>query len=111
MTVDCTLPKRGLISQTIAVNLFFDQILRVVRSEYEEYCTVDGEEGENMDCPNRWEMELNLLQEHFSPVHLVGTIPTFHDLHVSEPVDVLVYVRNKGGKTSEGYPFKYTPGK
>lgn len=72
---------------------------------------VDSGEGENVDIPSRWEQELNLLQEHFSPVHVVGTIPPYCDREITEPVEVLVFVRNKGGKTSEGFPFRYTPGK
>ncbi|GAV04584.1 hypothetical protein RvY_14848 [Ramazzottius varieornatus] len=69
----------------------------------------DSGEGENVNTPSAWEQELNLLQEHFSPVHLVGTIPPYCDKEITEPVEVLVFVRNKGGKTSEGFPFRYTP--
>ena len=56
-----------------------------------------------------WEREIQTHADHFHHVHMVGTVPPYRDLLITQPVEVSLIVKNKL-KISEPYPFKYTPG-
>ncbi|OQV22644.1 Nuclear factor of activated T-cells 5 [Hypsibius exemplaris] len=63
----------------------------------------------NQDDVAVWEREVPLLQENFNQVHLVGSLPPYRDQRISKPVELSLYVRNKGGKQSEPQRLLYMP--
>ncbi|GAU90136.1 hypothetical protein RvY_02600 [Ramazzottius varieornatus] len=55
-----------------------------------------------------WQREVTLQREFFHAAHMVAAIPPYHNLLISQPVNVQIVIKNKA-KVSEPYPFSYSP--
>ncbi|KAJ8003073.1 hypothetical protein DPEC_G00165570 [Dallia pectoralis] len=64
---------------------------------------------ENPADDNSWMAEAEIDMELFHQNHLIVTVPPYHNLTVSSPVSVGVYVMTNAGRSHDIQPFTYTP--
>ncbi|XP_069595183.1 nuclear factor of activated T-cells 5 isoform X2 [Ranitomeya imitator] len=64
---------------------------------------------ENIADDNSWKAEAEIDMELFHQNHLIVKVPPYHDLQISSPVSVVMFVVTNAGRSHEVQPFTYTP--
>uniref|UniRef100_A0A8C7SR24 Nuclear factor of activated T-cells 5 n=1 Tax=Oncorhynchus mykiss TaxID=8022 RepID=A0A8C7SR24_ONCMY len=64
---------------------------------------------ENPADDNLWQAEAEIDMELFHQNHVIVKVPPYHNLSVSSPVSVGVYIMTNAGRSHDVQPFTYTP--
>ncbi|XP_024235412.1 nuclear factor of activated T-cells 5 [Oncorhynchus tshawytscha] len=64
---------------------------------------------ENPADDNLWQAEAEIDMELFHQNHVIVKVPPYHNLSVSSPVSVGVYIMTNAGRSHDIQPFTYTP--
>ncbi|CAB1323086.1 unnamed protein product [Coregonus sp. 'balchen'] len=64
---------------------------------------------ENTADDNSWQAEAEIDMELFHQNHVIVKVPPYHNLSVSSPVSVGVYIMTNAGRSHDVQPFTYTP--
>ncbi|XP_071272729.1 nuclear factor of activated T-cells 5a isoform X1 [Salvelinus alpinus] len=64
---------------------------------------------ENPADDNSWQAEAEIDMELFHQNHVIVKVPPYHNLSVSSPVSVGVYIMTNAGRSHDVQPFTYTP--
>uniref|UniRef100_A0A8C6S981 Nuclear factor of activated T cells 5a n=1 Tax=Neogobius melanostomus TaxID=47308 RepID=A0A8C6S981_9GOBI len=64
---------------------------------------------ENITDENSWQAEGKIDMDLFHQNHLIVTVPPFHDLSITCPVSVGIFVMTNAGKSHDPQTFTYTP--
>ncbi|XP_060693996.1 nuclear factor of activated T-cells 5 [Hemiscyllium ocellatum] len=63
----------------------------------------------NSEENNPWKAEAEIDMELFHQNHLIVKVPPYHNLHITSPVSVGIYVVTNAGRSHEMQPFTFTP--
>uniref|UniRef100_A0A667XWZ4 Nuclear factor of activated T-cells 5 n=1 Tax=Myripristis murdjan TaxID=586833 RepID=A0A667XWZ4_9TELE len=64
---------------------------------------------ENIADDSSWQAEAKIDMDLFHQNHLIVTVPPFHNLSVTSPVSVGIFVMTNAGRSHDAQPFTYTP--